>query len=476
MIEKSEVDKSVSEILISCIYADECAKEYVKKMIYNVLVKEKYVDQKTMEKFFAFKNLSANDKFSIIMYKYKNLYDKNAFLEFVKKYDLDKMKKNGDNYKFVITKEEVESIYLEENIELTYKDKLKIVTQKIYSKYKGYGVLDDLMYMNVDGISGGVNLETNKSIWVFFKGKQIHLSFLSFDYAEDLIRICMNLYRYKATRQLSKNTGYVINRLKDGSRVVVIRPDLSEGWMFFIRKFSNIQTKDSILESENTKKLLKYLVRGSRNIVVTGEQGSGKTTLLLELVGEIYNTYPIRIFENNFEMDSRKKYPNKNICSFQETENIKLFEAIDISKKTDGAVLIVGEVYTDKIATAVIQITQVASKFTMYTHHAKTFISLVSSLRNSLVNNGLFKDEKNAEAEVLSSIDFNIHLEKNFEGERYISRITEIYEEKGQRVYEDIFLKGSDKKMKLSEFNIKNIQKNLSKEDLKEFKLFVGKL
>lgn len=41
-----------------------------------------------------------------------------------------------------------------------------------------------------------------------------------------------------------------------------------------------------------------------------------------------------------------------------------------------------------------IQSAQVASKFTLFTHHAKTFPDLVTALRNSMLRDGVFKDEK----------------------------------------------------------------------------------
>ena len=44
-----------------------------------------------------------------------------------------------------------------------------------------------------------------------------------------------------------------------------------------------------------------------------------------------------------------------------------------------------------------IQMSQVASLFTVFTHHAKTFKDLVQSLRNSLLKSGVFRQEHIAE-------------------------------------------------------------------------------
>ena len=72
-----------------------------------------------------------------------------------------------------------------------------------------------------------------------------------------------------------------------------------------------------------------------------------------------------------------------------------------------------------------IQAAQVASKFTLFTHHAKTFPNLVTALRNSMLRTGVFTDEKTAEEQVIQVLNFDIHLVKDFRGRRYIERITE---------------------------------------------------
>lgn len=72
-----------------------------------------------------------------------------------------------------------------------------------------------------------------------------------------------------------------------------------------------------------------------------------------------------------------------------------------------------------------IQSAQVASKFTLFTHHAKTFPDLITALRNSMLRAGVFKNEKTAEEQVVQVLNFDIHLVKDFRGQRYIERITE---------------------------------------------------
>jgi len=217
--------------------------------------------------------------------------------------------------------------------------------------------------------------------------------------------------------------------MADGSRVVVLRPRFSESWAFFVRKFDvQSATLEQLIQDENAQlpiELIAYLVKGARITAVTGAQGSGKTTLLMAMVKFISATFPIRVQEMSFELHLRKIYKDRNILSFRETETISGQDGLDIQKKTDGTVNILGEVATDPVAAWMIQMAQVASLFTLFTHHAKTFRDLVYSLRNSLLKTGVFTNEKVAEQQVISVINFDIHLKRDVNGSRYIERITE---------------------------------------------------
>ena len=156
------------------------------------------------------------------------------------------------------------------------------------------------------------------------------------------------------------------------------------------------------------------------------------------MIENIYETMNIRVQETAFELHLRKIYPTRNILTFRETETISGQEGLDVQKKTDGSVNIIGEVATDPVASWMIQAAQVASKFTLFTHHAKTFPNLVTALRNSMLRAGVFKNEKTAEEQVVQVLNFDIHLTKDFRGKRYVERITECIpvEEKNEYTFD----------------------------------------
>ena len=450
----------LKKALKGCTYGDVNDKKYVKTLIYDLLLQEYGVTEINISKAIHFdvpSLLTAQDKFDVLIYTYEKEFGYEALTQLIKKYDLATLKYLQGEAKpcYVITKEEISEIYDKEQIQLTFQDKLNIVTQRIYQHYKGYSSIDEVRDMNIDGVSGGVSglpesflsqvaqtegdylnqvLENRvpracDSIWIFFQGKSIRLEFLSFGTESELKRVCQNIYKYNNPGQLSDTNGYKINEMKDGSRVVVVRPSFSETWAFFVRKFDvKRATLEQLITCEGKEKaidLLKYLVKGARIISLTGEQGCGKTTMLMGMIENIYETMNIRVQETAFELHLRKIYPTRNILTFRETDTISGQEGLDVQKKTDGSVNIIGEVATDPVASWMIQAAQVASKFTLFTHHAKTFPNLVTALRNSMLRTGVFKDEKTAEEQVVQVLNFDIHLVKDFRGRRYIERVTE---------------------------------------------------
>ena len=449
----------LKKALKGCTYGDVNDKKYVKELIFDLLHREYGVNQVNITTAIDFDNtekLSSIDKFDILLYMYKQQYGYNALSELITKYHLDDLKTvyGASTPSYVITSEEIDDIFEKEYDYLSFEDRLNILSQRIYQNYKGFSVVDEIRDMNIDGISAGVSglpesfmyqvaqlgdylKQTQEktvpraydSVWIFYKGKSIQMACLSFGSYDELKRVCQNIYKYNNPGQLSDTNGYKINEMKDGSRVVVVRPSMSESWAFFVRKFD---TPNAVLENlikqpgkEFVIPFLKFLVKGARVTALTGEQGCGKTTMLMAIIKYIYPTLNIRVQETAFELHLRKVYPNRNILTFRETDTVSGQEGLDLQKKTDGAVNILGEVATDAVAAWMIQMAQVASKFTLFTHHAKTFENLILSLRNSLLKIGMFNNEKVAEIQVVNVMNFEVHLKKGYDGSRFIERITE---------------------------------------------------
>ncbi|MCX7920455.1 MAG: CpaF/VirB11 family protein [Clostridia bacterium] len=478
MKNKSELRKALK----SCTYGDINAKNYIKDFIRDILLKTFQIDESNINKIINFDNpkeLSIQDKFEILLYVYKQKYNFRALEKLIVENGMDAPKIDEDGQPmYVIKAKEIEAAYLKDVKKLRkFEDKLSIIVQRVYQLYKGYGVVDEIRDMKIDGVSGGVSgipstffqeAEFNnemltslpasyESVWIFFKGKTIHLSFLSFGTEQELKRVCKNIYRYNNPGQLSESNGYKVNEMKDGSRVVVARPPFSESWVFFVRKFDSAEKanpEDLIIDRNNNLpiSMIKWLIRGCRITALTGSQGTGKTTLMMSIIRFINPTFTLRIQEMAFELHLRKLYPTRNILTFRETNTISGQEGLDLQKKTDGTVNILGEVATAPVASWMIQMAQVASLFTMFTHHAKTSENLVLALRNCLLQTGVFNNEKVAEKQVADVVNFDVHLNKHINGHRYIERITEIIPLSQEIEYPEEYKSAATHEEKLDKF------------------------
>lgn len=447
--------------LKGCVSGNVLDKQYVKEFLKELLVKSLKVDESNINIAIPFEkheSLTPQDQFEIILYLYKQQYHDEALSELLENYKLSKpriISGYGEDAVYAVTAEDIAYIYGQEIRTLTFHEKLDIIVQRIYQQYKGFSIVDEIRDQRIDGVSGGVSgmldhsitqilrtdlmsdhwtdsdspLSECESVWVFYRGISIHMSFLTFGNVRELKRVCQNIYKYNHPGQLSEASGYKVNEMKDGSRVVVVRPPFAESWAFFVRKFDvNSTTLEQLITGSGAELpigLLQFLMKGSRITAITGAQGSGKTTLLMAMVRHIYASYTLRVQEMAFELHLRKIYSRRNILSFRETDHISGQDGLDLQKKTDGTVNILGEVASDEVASWMIQMSQVASLFTVFTHHAKTFKDLVQSLRNSLLKSGMFRQEDIAEQQVVSVINFDIHLKRDPLGNRYIERITE---------------------------------------------------
>lgn len=391
--------------------------------------------------------------FETIMQHFKIRYGKNAFVEWMVKYGLQKEKVINGRKRYYISVDELHNSYEEEDINMNESDKQQLLATLVYQLYRGFGILDTVREMNIDGVNIGTSGSVLSSIdgcgdkntklstaeeavrgcWVYYHGTYIHLRFMNFGSEDEMKRIITMIIRYNNSGSLTAKRGYMVNTMYDKSRVLAVRPPCSEWWACFIRKFSlkNV-TVHSLLDKEYVKNgnvvcdLIRYLMLGQTTSLVTGRQGSGKTTLLSAMMAYIDNRFNVRVLELAPELYLRELYPDRNILSVQETNTVSAAELQDCLKKSDAAVSIAGEIATDAVAARFIQFCMTASIFCVGTHHANTTRDLVLTLRNSLVNDGGFNNMETAERQVTECIRCDIHMDYTPDGKRFVHRISEV--------------------------------------------------
>ncbi|GMQ63547.1 ATPase, T2SS/T4P/T4SS family [Vallitalea maricola] len=440
----------IQDAMNNCVYGIDSAKVIVQDLIRSVIMDElpTISDINGVFDFYS-RTLETRIKFEVLMYFYKKKYGKEALAKLIDEYELDRERyiiESKTSPSYAITTEDIDMIYATKHFKLTYPVLVDLLTVLVYQKYKGFGIIDTLREMDINGFNCGTSgsilsnlnkddtvLKAPRSVWLYFRGKYIHLRFMTFNTEQELRRVIQLICRYNNPGPLTEKRGYLVNTMYDKSRVLALRPPAAEYWAVFVRKFSlndvslrSLIEKPYVHNASIVVELLKYLMMGQVTCGVTGRQGSGKTTLMTALIEFIDPKYTIRVLEMAPEMYLRELYPERNILSVQETEFVSASELQDALKKSDAAVSIVGEVATDPIAARMIQMGQVASIFTIFSHHANRAPDLVRALRNSLVNAGGFTSMVTAEQQVIDIVRIDVHLNYTTDGKRYIERISEI--------------------------------------------------
>lgn len=438
-LEKCQRNRNLlKHALQTCGYGDYKAKEYVKAYMLALLQRKYEITEEILEQYLPFEQFekqSARDRFEILLYIYEKAlgYEGNALEKLFEPEVLPAINEKAWMDGYVVTEQMIKELYMSQIIPLTLGDKIEILGRRIFSMNRGNGVIEELLYQKIDGISAGVSGKEDEvaTVWIMMHGKTIHLPFLSFETEQELMRVCKKIYKFQAPGQLNQSKGYIVNRLKNGGRISDMRPPFASRWAFWIRMFDSVE-KHSIKalfpqkNNELLQKLLYYIIRGEQTCVITGQQGSGKTTCLGALVEFINPTFNIRTIELTFELQLEKIYPKRNIAAMRETGSIKTEEALEFVKRTDADVVIFGEIVKETEGEKVIRLTQSGSRFSLSTHHGMTTKATVEWFRNALLKNSGFQNEKLAECQVADALRFDIHLEKNVWGERFISKITEI--------------------------------------------------
>lgn len=440
----------IQDAMRNCVYGIDSAKFVVQDLIKKILI-EKLPDEESVCHVLDFHSqfIEPRIKFEIILYFYKKKYGKAALGRMIEDYGLDRERYLIEGKKrpsYAITIEDIDMIYKEQDYTIDYTVMIDMLAILVYQKYKGFGILDTIREMDINGFNCGTSgsilsalrankkaMEAPRSIWLYYKGIYIHMRFLTFHTEAELRRIVQLICRYNNPGPLTEKKGYLVNTMFDKSRVLAMRPPVAEYWAVFVRKFtlndaslSSLIDKDYVTNAEIVIRLIEYLMMGQVTTGVTGRQGSGKTTLMTAMIEAIDPRYTIRVLEMAPEMYLRELYPERNILSAQETEFVSAARIQDAFKKSDGAVSIVGEVATDDVAARMIQMGQIASLFTIFSHHANRTVDLVRGIRNSLVNAGGFTSMVTAEQQVIDVIKVDVHLDYTATGKRYIERVTEI--------------------------------------------------
>lgn len=203
--------------------------------------------------------LKSRDRFELLVWRWIHEHGRNGFSKMFIKYGLDQPKETPYGDEYLVTEEDIIRVYdeyVQEYEELAYKDQISFLTQRSYEDTFGNGSVDLLLETDVDEVQGGTsgipansydvyvedteNIEYSfESIWIVFKGHNIHLKCTTFGSQRELIRVTRNIYRYNAPAILTKKDAGIVGSMKNGNRITVACPEFSDSYVFLARKFDS---------------------------------------------------------------------------------------------------------------------------------------------------------------------------------------------------------------------------------------------
>lgn len=465
---KLRTAKLLARALDRCIYGIEQDQQIVTAYIKDYL-RSTLKDEEACNNILPLDNpmvLSSNDKWEVLMFLAEKKYRTKVMTKLNNEWHFDEPvyrpdEDKANEYRYIVDSARLDTIFKKElgDYEFTYDNMLDILARLLFNMMYGPGIVTTIRRLDIDGfnlgtsgsvryhidpdsvtqlIDGGIpRYRMENSIWIQINAKWIHMACLDMGTENEMKRIVTRLSSWGTTAPMTEKKPFKVNDGYDGARVTTIRPDASESWAVFVRKFSaGLYVKEKLLHKVDNmgqdilknwmlpSMLMYYLMRSERTVPFTGQQNTGKTSMMKAVMADI-KMVNIRILEMSFELAIRELYPWKNVITVKPTDYVSSSQLQDLLKKTDGYLSMVGEVAEDIVAARMIQFCLIASAFTIFSHHAKTDEDLINGLSNSLVACGEYENHDVAMSTVLDAIKHNVHLDFK-KDQRVIAFISEI--------------------------------------------------
>lgn len=362
----------------------------------------------------------------------------------------------SDQDLFALIKDEVEKNSKKEYLSI---DEKIAAVDKIYSRIRGFGVIDDLI--DDDEISE-IMINGYDQIFVEKNGR-LYLSSLRFENKKQLEDVVFKMVG-KAGREINTANPIVDIRLNSGERVnVVIEPIVEKGPIVTIRKFPKkaITGEDLIKTGTVTKTALNFLenlVKTKYNIFISGGTSAGKTTLLNVLTNFIDEKERIVLIEDSAEIRLDPKIKNHVSMEVRQANSagigkITVRDLIKTSLRMRPERIIVGEVRGAE-AIDMLQAMNTGHEGSMSTGHANSAKDMFSRLETMIMQNYENIPLNAIKEMITTSIEFVVHISRMRDSTRHITEISEVLRyQNGKILLNPIYIFEENKNSKINKVN-----------------------
>ena len=235
-------------------------------------------------------------------------------------------------------------------------------------------------------------------------------------------------------RRIDESSPLVDARLKDGSRVNAIIPPLAiDGPSMSIRRFAvDLLNTQSLVQMGTLTPaialMLKAIVRGRLNVLISGGTGSGKTTMLNVLSSFIPHNEPIVTIEDSAELQLQQPHVVRletRPSNIEGRGEVGQRELVRNSLRMRPDRIVIGEV---RGAEALDMLTAMNTGHdgSLTTIHANTARDALGRIENMVSMSGATFPIKAMRQQIASAIGVVIQLERQEDGTRRLVSVQEI--------------------------------------------------
>jgi pilus assembly protein CpaF len=302
------------------------------------------------------------------------------------------------------------------------------VVRRIEDEVLGLGPLEPLLN---DKTVSDILVNGPAQVYVERRGR-LELTDVRFNNDAHLINIIDRIVS-AVGRRIDESCPMVDARLKDGSRVNAIIPPLAlDGPSLSIRRFAVelLAIEDLIRLGTMTAELaqvMRAVVRGRLNVLISGGTGAGKTTLLNLLSGFIPETERIVTIEDSAELQLQQPHVVRLETRPPNIEGRGAVGQRDLvrnSLRMRPDRIVIGEVRGGE-ALDMLQAMNTGHDGSLTTVHANTPRDALGRIENMVSMTGISFPAKALRAQIASAIDILIQVERQEDGRRRIVSLQE---------------------------------------------------
>lgn len=303
------------------------------------------------------------------------------------------------------------------------------VTELLFSKIRGYGILDELL--RDDEVT---EIMVNGPEYVYVEKRGIlQKTDMHFQDVEELKNVIDRIANH-ANKQIDETSPILDAILEDGSRVsAVLQGVATNGPTLTIRKYAkNLFTMDSLVENGSISKecadFLKDCVRSRYNIVISGGTGSGKTTMVGACLDYIPREQRIITIEDTAELHLSEQ--SNHVSMLSRVGNsigagaISIADLIVASLRMRPDRIVVGEV-RGREAIDMLQAMNTGHDGSLTTAHANSPRDMLSRLETMVIQANEIP-LRAIRGQIASAVDIIVQVGRMSDGSRKVTEICEV--------------------------------------------------